>query len=141
MSYLLEYWSDRSEILNTCWISSLNHVYQKSEFFKILFSFLIKTAYFTQNWNFFIRVDILFSCPSFSRVLHFLLALPSEAITIDELGSIAPKLHTYTTFSLFKFIIHEKLQVVVGYRFFFYLVYMMKTIENDVSFAMRMRKQ
>ena len=87
-----------------------------------------KTAYFTQNWHFFIQVDILISCPSFSRVLHnstqthrkiryfsrgiwliihdlhfltltclhknhsFSLALLSEAIAIDELGSISPKL-------------------------------------------------
>ena len=29
---------------------------------------------------------------------NFSLALLSEAITIDELGSIAPKLRTYTTF-------------------------------------------
>ena len=28
----------------------------------------------------------------------FSLALHSEAIAINELGSIAPKLHTYTTF-------------------------------------------
>ena len=34
------------------------------------FSFLIKTAYFTKTWNVFIRVDILISCPPFSRVLH-----------------------------------------------------------------------
>ena len=26
--------------------------------------------YFTQKWNFYIRVNILISCPSFSRVLH-----------------------------------------------------------------------
>ena len=120
-----------------------------------------KTAYFTQKslWNFFIRVDVLISCPSFSRVLHdstqkhrkirhfsrgiwliihdlhfliliwlhknhsFSLALPSEAIAIDELGSISPKLQTYTTFFLLEFIFHKKLQVVVGYRFFFCLVY------------------
>ena len=158
MSYLLEYWSDRSEIWNTCWIWSLDHVYQKSEFFKNSFSFLIKTAFFTQKWNFVIRVDILISCPSFSRVLHnstekhrkirhfsrgiwlmihdlhflilsclhknhsFSLAFPSEAIAIDELGLIVLKLHTFTTFFLHKFIFHKKLQVVVGYRFFFCLV-------------------
>ena len=52
MSYLLEYWSDRSEIWNTCWLWSLDHVYQKSEFFKNSFSFLIKTAYFTQKMKF-----------------------------------------------------------------------------------------
>ena len=34
----------------------------------------------------------------------FPLALPSEAIAIDELGSIAQKLHTYTTFFLLQFI-------------------------------------
>ena len=28
----------------------------------------------------------------------FSLALPSEVITINELGSSAPQLHTYTTF-------------------------------------------
>ena len=49
--------------------------------------------------------------------------LPSEAIAIDEIGSIALKLHTYTTFFLLKFIFHKKLQVVVGYRFFVCLVY------------------
>ena len=41
---------------------------------------------------------------------------------MDELGSIAPKLHNYATFFLFQFIFHKKLQVVVGYRFFFCLV-------------------
>ena len=49
----------------------------------------------------------------------FSLALPSEAIAIDELDSIAQKLYTYTTFFLLKFIFHKKLQVVVGYRSFF----------------------
>ena len=49
----------------------------------------------------------------------FSLALTSEAIAIDELGSIVPKLHTYTRLFLLKFIFHKKLQVVVGYRFFF----------------------
>ena len=53
----------------------------------------------------------------------FSLVLPSEAIAIDELGSIAIKFQTYTTFFLLKFIFHKKLQVVVGYRFFFCLVY------------------
>ena len=54
----------------------------------------------------------------------FSLALPSEAIAINELGSITPKLHTYTTFFLLKFIFHKKLQLVVTYRFFFFfLVY------------------
>ena len=32
--------------------------------------------------------------------LSFSLPLPSEAIAIDELGLIAPKLHTYTNFFL-----------------------------------------
>ena len=47
----------------------------------------------------------------------FSLALPSEAIAIDELDLIAPKLHIYTTLFLLKFIFHKKLQVVVRYRF------------------------
>ena len=47
----------------------------------------------------------------------FSLALASEAIALDNFGSIAPKLHTYSTFFLLKFIFHKKLQVVVGYRF------------------------
>ena len=55
----------------------------------------------------------------------FSLLLPSEAIAIDELGSIALKLHTYTTFFLLKFNFHKKLQVIVGYRFFVCLVYYM----------------
>ena len=163
MPYFLEYWSDHSEIWNTCWIWSLDHVYQKAEFFKNSFSFLIKTAYFTQKRNFFIhvyvRVDILISCPSFSRVLHnstqkhrkirhfsrctciwsiihdlhfliltclhknhsFSLLLPSEAIANDELSSIAPNLHTNTTFLLLIF--NKKLQVVVGYRFFLFFLF------------------
>ena len=54
---------------------------------------------------------------------NFSLALPSEAIAIDELGSIALKFQNYTTFFLIKFIFHKKLQVAVGYRFFFCLVY------------------
>ena len=59
-----------------------------------------------------------------STCLHknhsFSLALSSEAISIDQLGSIVPKLQTYTTFFLLKFIFHKKLQVVVGYRFFIF---------------------
>ena len=138
-------------------------MYKKSEFFKNSFSFLIKTAYFTQKWNFFIRVDILISCPSFSRILHnstqkhrkirhfsrgiwliihdlhfliltclhknhsFSLALPSEGIAIDELGSIALKHHTYTTFFLLKFIFHKKLQVEVGYIVKYVAIYMVFT--------------
>ena len=47
------------------------------------------------------------------------LALSSEAISFDELGSIAPLLHTFTAFCLLKFIFHKKLQVIVGYRFLF----------------------
>ena len=38
----------------------------------------------------------------------FSLALSSEAISIDQLGSIAPKLLTYATFFLLKFIFHKK---------------------------------
>ena len=53
----------------------------------------------------------------------FSLGLPSEATSIDELGMIAPKLQTYTTFFLLKLIFYKKLEVVVGYRFFFCLVY------------------
>ena len=155
MSYLLEYWSDRVELWNTCWIRSWDNVYQNLQFFKNSFSFLINTAFFTQKFNFFIQVDILISCLSFSRVLHispqkhrkirhfsqgfwfmihdlhfliltwlhknhsFSLALLSEAIANEELGSIAPKHQTYTIFFLLKLIFHKKLQVVVGYRFFF----------------------
>ena len=55
------------------------------------------------------------------KIRSFSLALSSEAIAIDELGSIAPKLQTYTTFFLFMFIFRKKLQVVLGYRFFFLL--------------------
>ena len=55
-----------------------------------------------------------------SKNYSFSLALPSEAIAIDEHGSIAPKLHTYTIFFLLQFIFHKKLQVVVEYRFFFF---------------------
>ena len=60
--------------------------------------------------------------------LHFLMSSQNSQFFIsvtfwnianDELGSIAPKLHTYTTFFLLEFIFHKKLQVVVGYRFFF----------------------
>ena len=54
------------------------------------------------------------------KIHSFSLSLSSETIAIDELGSIAPKLHTYTTFLLLNFIFHKKLQVVVGYRFFFF---------------------
>ena len=39
----------------------------------------------------------------------FLLALSSEEFSIDELGSIAPKRHTYTTFFSLKFIFNKKL--------------------------------
>ena len=57
------------------------------------------------------------------KIRSFSLALFSEAIAIDELCSIAPKLQTYTTFFLLMFIFRKKLQMVVGYRFFFCLVY------------------
>ena len=137
----------------------------KIRIFQKFIFFFIKTAYFTQKWNFFIRIDILICCLSFSRVLHnstekhrkirhfsqgiwlilhdlhflilkclhknpnFSLSLPSEAIAIHELGSIAPKLHTYTIFFWLKFIFNKKLQVVVGYRFFFFfLVYIVSTL-------------
>ena len=70
MTCLLDLWIDRSEITNMFWIWSLDHGKQKSEFFTNVFSFLIKTAYFTQIRNFFIQVDILISCHSLSRVLH-----------------------------------------------------------------------
>ena len=53
----------------------------------------------------------------------FISVISSEAISIDELGSIVPKLHTYTTFFLLKFIFHKKLQVVFGYRGFFFAQY------------------
>ena len=53
---------------------------------------------------------------------NFSLALPFKALGIDELDSIALKLYTFTTFFLLKFIFHKKLQVVVGYRFFFFFV-------------------
>ena len=67
-------------------------------------------------------------------------ALSSEAIQINELGSIVQKLHTYTTFFLLQFIFDKKLQVVVGYRFFFCQVYIfiaIKLLENTVTFIMR----
>ena len=37
----------------------------------------------------------------------FSLALRSKAIAINELGSIAPKLHIYTLFFLFQCILHK----------------------------------
>ena len=39
----------------------------------------------------------------------FSLALSSEEISIDKLGSITQKLHTYTTFLLLKFNFFKKL--------------------------------
>ena len=42
---------------------------QKNIFFNRMILFLIKTAHFTQKWNFFIQVDILISCLSLSRLL------------------------------------------------------------------------
>ena len=57
------------------------------------------------------------------NIYSFSLAISSETVAFDELGSIAPKLHTYSTFLLLNFIFHKKLKVVVGYRFFFCLVY------------------
>ena len=122
---------------------------------------MLKTPYFTQKWNFFIRVDTMISCLSLSRVLHistqkyrkiwyfsqviwlmlhvlhffyfdmshkihsFSLVISSEAIWIDELDFIVLKLHTYTTLFLLKFISNKKLQVVVRYRFFFCLVFIL----------------
>ena len=62
---------------------------------------------------------LISACPH--KIHSFSLVLSSEAI--DELGSIAPKLHTYTTFFLHKYIFHKKLRVIVGYHFFFCLVY------------------
>ena len=53
------------------------------------------------------------------KIQSFSLVLSSEAFSIDELGLIGPHLHTYTTFFLLKFIFHKKLQMIVGYRFFF----------------------
>ena len=43
--------------------------------------------------NFFILTYIL-------KISSFALALFSEAISIDQLGSIAPEIHIYTTFFL-----------------------------------------
>ena len=60
----------------------------------------------------------LFDFDMSSQNSQFLLALCSEAISIDELGLIAPYLHTYAIFFLLKFIFHKNLQVVVGYHFF-----------------------
>ena len=65
----------------------------------------------------FLILTCLHKIPSISFMLS------SEAIAINELGSIALKLHTYTTFFLLKFIFNKKLQVVVEYCFFFCLVY------------------
>ena len=45
-------------------------VAKNQNFVKTPFSFLIKTVYFTQKWNFFIRVDILIFCQYLSSVLH-----------------------------------------------------------------------
>ena len=56
------------------------------------------------------------------RVHGFSLPLNSEAVTIDELGSIAPGLRTCATFFLLNFVF-QKLQVVVGYRFFFFFFF------------------
>ena len=43
------------------------------------------------------------------KIHSFSLALSSEAIEIDELGSNVPTPHTYTTFFLLKFIFHKKI--------------------------------
>ena len=43
------------------------------------------------------------------KINSFSLALSSEAISINELGSILPKLHACTTFFLLKFIFYKKL--------------------------------
>ena len=67
----------------------------------------------------FFVLTCLHKVQSFSLGLH----VSSEAISIDELGLIAQNLHTYTTFFLLKLIFHKKLKVIVGYRFFFGLVY------------------
>ena len=65
-----------------------------------------------------------------SQNSHFcLLALASEAISIDQLGLIAPKLHSYTSFISLKFIFHKKIPVEGEYRFFFRLVYYLVTIK------------
>ena len=60
-----------------------------------------------------------------SQNLQFFIleALSLEPISIDELGSIASKLYSYAMFFLRKFIFHKNLQVEVGYRFSFCLVY------------------
>ena len=58
-----------SEIRTTYWIWSLDNVWQKSEFFKKK-NFLAKNGIFYPKMKFFIRVDILISCPSLSRVMH-----------------------------------------------------------------------
>ena len=51
-----------------------------------------------------------------------LVSSEAVSISIDEPGSIAPKVYTYASFFLLNFIFHKKSQVVVGYRFFFFLV-------------------
>ena len=157
MSYFLEYWSDRSEIWNTCWIWSFNYVYTTIRIFqKLIFvfdwtrifypkiKFLYLSRYFdllsilsrvfsnsTQNhrkirhfsWGIWLIIHDLhvLILTSLLKNHSFSIALPFEAIAIDKLGLIAPKLYTYSTFCLLKFIFHKKLQVVFGYRFFFFL--------------------
>ena len=125
----------------------------KSEL-KKSFSFFTKTAFFyTPKWNFFIRVDTLFSCASLSTVSNYsipkhkrisymckftrlaffdfdrssrntkVLTLCCAAIFVYQIGSIVQTPYNYIIFFLFVLIFYEKLQVEVGYRFFFCLVY------------------
>ena len=49
MTYLLEYWSDRSEIWNTCKIWSLYYVYQKSEIFNFFFRFYENSIFYPKK--------------------------------------------------------------------------------------------
>ena len=59
--------------------------------------------------------------------------LSPEAISIDQLGLIAPWLHIYITFFLLQFIFHKILQVKGEYRFFF--LSSIEKIETDTCNA------
>ena len=80
------------------------------------------------DWHFLILICL-------HKIRSFSLGLSSEAISIDELGSIALTFHTYTTFFLLKFIVRKKLQVVVGYSFFVCLVNMILLNDVEIKFC------
>ena len=82
----------------------------------------------TEKWDILVNVYVsrfaffFFILTCFYKIYIFHQCYILKQFQFEELGSIAPKLHPYTIFFLLKFIFHNKLQAVVGYRFLFCLV-------------------